>query len=79
MLAHYKYVFNRKNERLGNGNTALVQLRITIDRNPKYYSTGIYLEKQQWSGADNAWVVNTALATWIYTVLLFSHHAKDFL
>ncbi|MDR1226729.1 MAG: hypothetical protein LBK47_07520 [Prevotellaceae bacterium] len=62
MLASYKYVFNRKDIRLRKGETALVQLRIIINRKPKYYSTGIYLEKQQWSGVDNAWVVNTGLA-----------------
>jgi integrase len=70
MLATYKYVFNRKNERLKRGETALVQLRVTINRQQKYFSTGIYLEKHQWSGADNSWVVGTPVAADYNALLL---------
>ena len=70
MLAHYKFVFNLKNDRLIKGKKALVQLRVTINRKPKYYTTGIYLEKPQWSGTDNAWVVNTPLAADYNALLL---------
>jgi integrase len=70
MLATYKYIFNRKHEHLKKGDTALVQLRLTIARVSKYYSTGIYLDKYQWSGADNAWVVNTGLAAEYNALLL---------
>ncbi|MDR0710849.1 MAG: tyrosine-type recombinase/integrase [Prevotellaceae bacterium] len=70
MLATYKYVFNRKNERLTRGKTALVQLRVTISRRQRYFTTGIYLERQQWSGKDNAWVVCTPLAADYNALLL---------
>jgi len=70
MLSTHKFVFNRKNEKLKKGETALVQLRVTIDRVAKPYSTGIYLEKHQWSGVDNAWVVNTPLAADYNALLL---------
>jgi integrase len=70
MLATYKYVFNRKNERLKKGETALVQLRVTINRQQKHFSTGIYLEKHQWSGTDNAWVVRTPVAADYNALLL---------
>ena len=70
MLASYKFVFNLKNERLGKGKKALVQLRVTINRKSKYYTTGIHLEKLQWNGADNAWVVNTPLAADYNALLL---------
>jgi integrase len=58
MPAIYKFVFNRKNQRLGKGKTALIQLRVAANNVSKFFSTGIYIEKLQWSGADKAWVAN---------------------
>jgi integrase len=58
MLATYKFVFNRKKQRLSKGETALVQLRITISRKVRFFSTGIYIEKNQWTGTDKAWITN---------------------
>ena len=58
MLATYKFIFNRKKQRLAKGETGLVQLRVTINRTVRFFSTGIYIEKSQWAGKDKAWIVN---------------------
>ena len=50
MLATYKFIFNRKKQRLAKGEAALVQLRVTINRTVRFFSTGIYVEKNQWAG-----------------------------
>jgi integrase len=70
VLATFKYVFNRKNVRLKKGDLALVQLRVTINRQQKYFTTGIYVEKHQWSGVENAWITNLPVAA-DYNALLF--------
>lgn len=57
MLARYAFVYNRKNKTLKRDETALVQLRITIDRKAKYYSTGIYVPRHTWRGGDRNWIV----------------------
>ncbi|MDR0692669.1 MAG: tyrosine-type recombinase/integrase [Prevotellaceae bacterium] len=41
MLATYNFVFNRKKQRLAKGETALVQLRVTINRVVRFFFTGI--------------------------------------
>lgn len=48
MQANYTFVFNRKNKELAPGDTALVQLRITLNRATKYIGTNIYLTAAQW-------------------------------
>jgi len=57
MLATYKFVFNRKNIPLKKGETAVVQMRITLNRRARYISTGIYLEKKQWNGRSGEWII----------------------
>ena len=57
MLATYKFVFNRKNIPLKGGETAVVQLRVTLNRRARYISTGIYIEKKQWAGRNGEWIV----------------------
>ncbi|MDR0692152.1 MAG: hypothetical protein LBF69_03850 [Prevotellaceae bacterium] len=43
MLATYKFVFNRKKQRLAKGEAALVQLRVTINRTVLVlYRVGIF-------------------------------------
>ena len=48
MQANYTFVFNRKKKDLSNGDTALVQLRITHNRSTKYIGTNIYIMASQW-------------------------------
>ena len=43
---NYRFVFARKG--YNKEGKALVQLRVTIARQSKFFSTGIYLEKNQW-------------------------------
>lgn len=42
-----KFMFNRKN-RLNKDGKGLIQLRLTFDRSPRYFSTGIYVEPKYW-------------------------------
>lgn len=58
MIAYYKFVFNRNNRPLKAGQKSLVQLRMTMDRQARYFSTGIRIEKYQWSGRDGTWIIN---------------------
>ena len=51
MKASYKLVFNRKG-RLKEDGTALIQLRVYIQKKQKYYSTGIYVKPHQWDPVD---------------------------
>ena len=57
MLSTYTFIFNRKKQPLKRGETALIQLRVTIHRKSSFYSTGIYIEKKYWKGEDRNWVV----------------------
>ncbi|MFW5753498.1 MAG: tyrosine-type recombinase/integrase [Marinilabiliaceae bacterium] len=47
MNLSYKFIFARKGYR--EDGTALVQLRVTYKRKTRYFSTGLYLKKNQWN------------------------------
>jgi len=51
MNLNYKFVHARKGFR--EDGTALVQLRVTLKRKTKYFSTGLYLKKNQWNTAGH--------------------------
>lgn len=56
MKATYKLIHNRTDKLNGEGR-ALIQLRVTLNRKARYFSTGIYVKPGEWSEKDGGIVV----------------------
>lgn len=56
MKATYKLIYNRTNK-LNSKGQALIQIRVTLNRKPRYFKTGIYVKPGEWSAKDGGMVI----------------------
>lgn len=48
----YTKVFNRKKKKLSKGETALIQVTAYLNKEYKYFSTGLYITPDQWKNKE---------------------------